>query len=399
MRNLLKLLPVALLALVLVGGCAKPAPPPPNSAPTPQQFAKADPSITRGATGAILFFLNNRLGWTAVNLETHQPPAGAILHTSDGGQTWIQLNSPGLVVIRQLAFADAQHGWTLVSSDAGNNRTLCAIMATGDGGQTWNQQWSQEMTQDGRQYRLQILSDKDGFALLGDIFLATADGGLHWIQRSSGQTMESFSFTDRLSGWATGANSIWHTADGGISWTKQWTVPDKIKSEFIYSTGMISFVSPTSGWALFQGDAAMSKTTKLVLYTDDGGSNWSTTSTFLPGNQTNFPVNDAPHYRTARFIPVNATTALLAASPPTNYPVLYRTSDHGVNWETLSDGMSAKPGLPKGAWGDLSFVSDSEGWAAVITQTPAQTGSSNTVNNVALLHTRDGGKTWTTQFP
>ena len=77
---------------------------------------------------------------------------------------------------------------------------------------------------------------------------------------------------------------------------------------------------------------------------------------------------------------MSATTALLAASPPTDYPVLYSTVDNGSNWETLSDGMTGVSGLPKGTWGDLSFVNGSEGWAAVITQTPTQSGSSNTVS-------------------
>jgi photosystem II stability/assembly factor-like uncharacterized protein len=78
--------------------------------------------------------------------------------------------------------------------------------------------------------------------------------------------------------------------------------------------------------------------------------------------------------------------------------VLYRTTDNGRSWETLSAGMSGSSGLPKSTWGDLSFVSGSEGWAAVIIQAPAQTGSTTTVNNVSLLHTVDGGKTWSTQY-
>jgi photosystem II stability/assembly factor-like uncharacterized protein len=397
MRKMLKILPVILLLLIMTAGCAKHAPQPPSNAAAPPQQIKADPTKTRGATNASVFFLSDQLGWVAVNLESQQPPANVILHTSDGGQTWVQLNSPGTSAIKQLAFTDAQHGWALAAADSGNNTTL-GIMATLDGGQTWTQQWSGEVQANGMSCQMQFLDANDGFVLAGATLIATTDGGLHWTQRGAGQAPNSFSFSDRLTGWVAQANSILRTGDGGSTWTKQWTVPDNVKDQFTHSTGIVSMVSPASGWALFQGDASMFKAAKLVLHTNDGGGNWSVSSTYLPGSQATSALNEAPPYTTACFVPVNATTALLAASPPTDYPVLYRTTDNGTSWETLSDGMNGSSGLPKSTWGDLSFVGGSEGWAAVIIQTTAQAGGNTTVNNVSLLHTVDGGKTWSTQY-
>jgi photosystem II stability/assembly factor-like uncharacterized protein len=398
MRKVLKILPVLLLVLAVAAGCAKHAPPPPQ-APPPAQPAKADPAKTSGATNASLFFLNNQLGWVAVDLETQQPPASVILHTGDGGQNWVQLNSPGLSVVQQLSFADAQHGWALVSADAGSNQTSCAIMATADGGQTWTQQWSEVIQQGGNPYRMQFLDASNGFALIGNTFVATLDGGAHWVQRTMAQGMSGFSFSDHLAGWAVGAYSIWHTTDGGVTWNRQWTVPDNVKGEFPDGGGIVISVSPNAAWALFEGDFSMFKSSKLVVHTDDG-SNWSVTSSSLPpANRAGLPPNNAPRNTVARFVPVNATTALLAASPPTDYPVLYLTTDKGSDWETLSDGMSGAPGLPGGTWGDLDFLGVSEGWAAVITQPQAKAGSGAPIRNVALLHTLDGGKTWSTQFP
>ena len=104
MRKMLKILPILLLSLAVAAGCAKHAPPPPGNFPAPAQPAKADPAKTSGATNASVFFLSNRLGWVAVNLERQQPPASVIPHTGDGGQNWVQLNSPGLSVVQQLAF-------------------------------------------------------------------------------------------------------------------------------------------------------------------------------------------------------------------------------------------------------------------------------------------------------
>ncbi len=397
MKKVLKILPILLLFLAVVAGCAKHAQPPPSNVP-PVQPAKADPAKTSGATNASVFFLSNQLGWVAVNLGGQQPAASVLLHTGDGGQNWVQLNSPGLSVVQQLAFSDAQHGWVLATTAAAGNNTRCAVMATADGGQTWTQQWTGDVQQGGRPYQMQFLDTSNGFALIGDTFIATMNGGANWVQRPSAQGMGGFSFSNSLIGWAVGANSIWHTTDGGATWHSQWTIPDQIKSEFPDDGGIVAFVSPNAGWALIQGESSMQQTSKLVLHTGDGGSTWTITSAFLaPADQANLPA--APHYTTSCFVPVSATTALLAASPPTDYPVLYSTVDNGNDWETLSDGMTGVSGLPRGAWGDLGFVNESEGWAAVITQTPAQSDSSNTVSNVALLHTLDGGKTWSNQFP
>ena len=117
MKKVLKILPILLLFLAVAAGCAKHAQPPPSNVPAPVQPAKADPAKTSGATNASVFFLSNQLGWVAVNLEGQQPAASVLLHTGDGGQNWVQLNSPGLSVVQQLAFPDAQHGWVLATTD------------------------------------------------------------------------------------------------------------------------------------------------------------------------------------------------------------------------------------------------------------------------------------------
>jgi photosystem II stability/assembly factor-like uncharacterized protein len=398
MKKALKILPILLLSLALVAGCAKHTQPlPPGNLPTPAPPAKADPAKTSGAVNASMLFLSKQLGWVAVNLGEQQSPATVILHTGDGGQTWVQLNSPGLSV-QQLAFSDAQHGWLLGTADAAGNKTLIAVMATADGGQTWTKQWSEEATQASGSFKIQFLDSSNGFALIGNTFIATTNGGATWTQRPIVQGMSNFSFSSPLVGWAVGTNSVWQATDGGATWHSQWTMPNKFKSEFPGSGSIVDFVSPNDGWALIQGESSMQQTSKLVLHTGDGGSNWTVTSAYLPpDDQAKLPA--APHYTTRRFVAVSATTALLAASPPTDYPVLYRTVDNGSDWQTLSDGMTGASGLPQGTWGDLGFVNASEGWAAVITQTPVQSGSSDTVNNVAILHTLDGGKTWSNQFP
>ena len=357
MRKVLKILPVLLLFLALAAGCAKHAPPPPSNVPVPVQPAKADPAKTSGATNASVFFLNNQLGWAAVNLESQQPPASVILHTGDGGQNWVQLNSPGLSVVQQLAFTDAQHGWALVSTDAGNNTTRCAIMATLDGGQTWTQQWAKDVQQDGRPYRMQFLDTSNGFALLGDTFVATMDGGADWVQRPIAQGMSSFSFASRLEGWAVGANSIWHTTDGGSNLARGSGLCRTRSKASSSTAAALSPLSPrTAAGHCSRAKRPCSRHPSWFCIRTTAAATGRLTSAYLPpANQANLPVNKAPHYTTVCFDPASATTALLAASPPTDYPVLYRTTDSGRNWETLSDGMSGVSGLPQGLLGRHQF--------------------------------------------
>ncbi|MGB2270241.1 MAG: YCF48-related protein, partial [Cycloclasticus pugetii] len=72
---------------------------------------------------------------------------------------------------------------------------------------------------------LSFVDDTNGWAVghRGSIF-HTADGGLTWETQlqDKGNYLRDIAFADKNNGWAVGHGStIWHTADGGKIWTKQ----------------------------------------------------------------------------------------------------------------------------------------------------------------------------------
>lgn len=79
-----------------------------------------------------LFFLNASMGW-AVGEN------GIILHTDNGGESWTEQTSNTLETLRSVGFADENNGWA-VGGDFG----VGAILRTTDGGETWELEDSTE---------------------------------------------------------------------------------------------------------------------------------------------------------------------------------------------------------------------------------------------------------------
>jgi photosystem II stability/assembly factor-like uncharacterized protein len=168
-------------------------------------------------------FCDAQSGWAVGSRWT-------ILHTSDGGQSWrpqtIQTDQlpktmpdksfPWLTDVNAL---NCHQGWI-----AGGYGT---ILHTEDGGLTWLFQPSGTTE---RLNAVQFISPHQGWAV-GDrgVILKTINGGQDWITQSSGtrEDLRDLSFVDENHGWVGGSYGlILHTADGGITWKKQCLVYD-----------------------------------------------------------------------------------------------------------------------------------------------------------------------------
>lgn len=92
------------------------------------------PTLPLGEWGWKIQFLDDQVGF--VSLENFT--AGAILKTTDGGQTWVRLpvNDPqGNANLEGVGFVDANHGW--VGGWGDSDFTTGSSSETKDGGQTW----------------------------------------------------------------------------------------------------------------------------------------------------------------------------------------------------------------------------------------------------------------------
>jgi photosystem II stability/assembly factor-like uncharacterized protein len=210
--------------------------------------------------------LNN--GWAVGAMET-------VRHTSDGGKTWeeqeegksakedffaVDINYNGVY------FHDANEGWFVGEFGTINHTT--------DGGKTWNYYEEpllkppfDEQTWEEPKFTLfdVYFTDRNRGFLLGieGTLLKTDDGGKEWKKVDSSTDQALYSMTsvgDKC--WAVGSRGAYiYSTDGGSTWS--W---DK---EAIHTKGFltsVSFSDENTGWVVGKSGA--------VFKTVDGGAKW-----------------------------------------------------------------------------------------------------------------------------
>jgi photosystem II stability/assembly factor-like uncharacterized protein len=176
-----------------------------------------------------------------------------------------------------------------------------------------------------------------------------------WTRQDS-ETIQSLwdvAFTDAQHGWVIGLNGIvLRTVDGGVTWT---TVAPPGSGELCRK---VQFADAMHGWIACQGE---------LRATTDGGETWSVQSTI-----TAYDLDFA-----------SATTGWLAAGTR-----IYGTTDGGATWQVQFENTEY-------SIGNVSFADASHGWASAKFD-----GCCGPEVNGAdiVLHTTDGGTTWTRQF-
>ena len=152
-------------------------------------------------------FLNEMDGWACGRW-------GRVLHTVDGGKTWLYQNSGTDLTLSSIYFVDPQNGWAV--GDEGT------IIHTVDGGKTWTKQKSPVPF---FLMKVYFATPFKGWVVTEQThILFTDDGGQKWSIQFKDQDfiLKSLSFCDPLHGWAVGEfGFIYHTKDGGATWVKQ----------------------------------------------------------------------------------------------------------------------------------------------------------------------------------
>jgi photosystem II stability/assembly factor-like uncharacterized protein len=179
---------------------------------------------------------------------------GKIVHSPDGGVTWIVQTADTLSALTGVSFVNDKLGWVVGSEGI--------VLHTGDGGVTWRRQEtgiSKEVL-----LKVQFIDEKVGYAVgnMG-VILHTLDGGSKWERIASFQedvTLNDLCFLNKTEGWIAGEfETILHTEDGGNSWqTQRGAQEGKLFG--------ISFKNPLNGIAV--GAAGR------ILITADGGKSW-----------------------------------------------------------------------------------------------------------------------------
>ena len=369
---------------------------PPPAAVSPSTAAVSSPSpvasvgpaggaVPTGFRAVAVTFASPDLGWVLGTSTCATPPCTAILRTSDGGHTWVQIPAPRTPIsqwpvqpgtspgVTGLRFADALDGWAFGPD----------LWATHDGGATWRQLTIAGVSAGAAVEALET-SAGSVHAVLYDVGsggswarIATSPAGTDaWtlsatkVEIGAGPVPQAQLVLQGNTGWMI---EVDRTVVGGArlvngAWVS-WTPP----CSSVLGPAVLAASSPSDLVASCDGGiwgpAPTTQQQGEHLYVShDGGVSFSE----VPGS---VPISDPPTVATAG----QAVIAVAGSLGQSQGPAIATTFDAGQSWATFR--------LQPNEWVTyLGFTTPTQGVA--IAQAGGQGGS--------LLMTRDGGHTWST---
>ncbi len=358
-----------------------------------------------------LFFVNERQGW-AVGGESATRVKGVIIHTNDGGKTWIQQDGDFNLPLNGLFFLNDKEGWIV-----GNEGIL---LHTTDGGKKWERQVIDTRRSIASVY---FISSQVGWLLAGDRVYRTVDGGKKWDEARLDLRLPAHGrfgtgsfelvppewswgelyFFNEKKGWVvTGFSPIYFTNDGGKTWTNRF--PVKVMA---YDLRHISFSDDKNGCA----------TGSNIVCTEDSGKTWKERLTKL-----SVKINDINYLELHGISFVNKSGWTVGINGQ-----IRKTEDGGKTWQMAartndcgrnSFFIDKNTGWVHGLWSayicrtddgghsfqrqetglsvfGVFFVNKTLGWAAGEIE---ENSGAVTKGWGIIRQTKDGGKTWKTQF-
>jgi photosystem II stability/assembly factor-like uncharacterized protein len=229
---------------------------------------------------ASVFFVDRQTGWAAGDtpVGSSLEVRGVVLGTTNGGATWKELKDASgkgaPFSINDVFFVDRNEGWAAGGNQ--ENREEDVLLHTTDGGRTWLRQ----TTKTAQYIRAVHFADaKRGWAVGMTMdpvdpnqagpskIVGTTDGGVTWaVQFTSPRSFYDVVFTDAQHGWAVGDRAaIYATSDGGATWAQQtrFTVdgakrmvrpgPDVTERPDATAFRTVYFLDAANGWAAGDG--------------------------------------------------------------------------------------------------------------------------------------------------
>ncbi len=255
--------------------------------------------------------------------------------------TWEKIDVPTHQYLKSVCFVDSLYGW--IAGDSG------VILHTTDGGSTWMQQDTHAAND---VEDLFFLNRNLGWASTfnytsvpyGTILLKTTNGGNTWVSQPFPKEnifVTCILFTDSLHGWVGGKpHALMRTSDGGNSWTQ--AAIDTSTLAF-FPVLCIQFYNDQYGYA----SGGMFDIAGVTWHTSNGGELWYAI------DATNAPADEVHGLHIFDSIHVMGS----GGDPDFGYGVgMIRTSDGGLNWnyEELTIQGNAY---------DLDFRNELEAWA------------------------------------
>jgi photosystem II stability/assembly factor-like uncharacterized protein len=301
----------------------------------------------------------------------------SIVQTTDGGATWFQVltNADPEADFQSVYFLNGQNGWIAGSGGV--------VLKTVNGGLSWAVSEVPGMPDIRSVFFVSSL--KGWMAGSSGILEVTTDGGGEWRPAESGteKDLHEVFFVDPYFGWAVGDSSaILHSNDGGQTWSPQ-TAP------LVSDLSSVHFTGRDRGWIAGTGGT--------LLYTADGGLNWiSIPASFGDIRQIHFPDDQ------------NGWVA-------GQWGLIARTTNAGLEWQAQNSGSfysinglsfgSELNGYAVGNGGEVVVTTDGGfNWASRVSGSRTNLSrifsfhadSALAIGDGQVLHTFNGGDTWTT---
>ncbi len=209
------------------------------------------------------------VGW-AIGHKADGTPA--IVHTSNGGQTWQEQDHPVAragYVANDVSAVDEQTAW--VALGGGPAETHGALLHTTDGGATWVSQTIPTGLRGGIK-GIKALSRSVAWAVsLGGVILHTTDAGNSWnivphagAPITQANRIDAFRTNDVWIADASPTGALVHSTDGGITWRREELWNDGTREAPL----VVHAFWPRFVWA--------SGTASATFYqTRDGGNTWT----------------------------------------------------------------------------------------------------------------------------
>jgi photosystem II stability/assembly factor-like uncharacterized protein len=259
---------------------------------------------------------------------------GTLRRTTDGGATWTAVDTHTTESIRDIDFVDAMNGWAV---GAGGG-----VLRTHDGGASWTiGVITTELT------GIDVTGPTHAWisANQDNVYEMVEENVFNVHDTGTGGAFEAIDMVDDTNGWIVGMvlapdgsdnwTAIYHTADGGETWTQQW-----ISGVHHYYLHDIEAIDAQTAWAVGQG--SLSGTGEKKLVTHDGGATWTEapfTDNASALNAVDFV--DAQHGWAVGF-----------------YGSIVATDDGGATWHVQEQNRS----FEKPWWLGVHFVDANNGW-------------------------------------
>ncbi len=207
-----------------------------------------------------MYFVDKDNGWVACD-------SGRILHTTNGGEDWIEEETFLKGNIKSICFVDENVGWAC---------GLNYIFHTENGGKDWfiHFEDSSHSSYGKLKGYLEIyFKDEDSGWTINNAgeLLSTTDGGNSWFvkERWDGIGHSNINFTSDNNGFIlAGSTSLFSTDNGGENW-------NKISLTGLKFITAADFINNKTGWLVtMYGLSSTIEAGSPVYSTTDGGKNW-----------------------------------------------------------------------------------------------------------------------------